>query len=189
MLKEAFQVTPHIQSLNVQSDKMMLGPLGTNHKKTLLMEYRIRSEMGPGNKHLMRLTMEGDIPGRAGCRNWEWVELSSEFVPKIDDKQEIPRPIVTNLGKLTIFKMKEKAMVDLENGQITAATKRFELMATQLLNLGETELARTTLLEAKQLAQTGRLSAEGRKKIHYGTRALSMLPAQINHNAPMSSVA
>ncbi len=134
----------------------------------------------------MRLTMEGDIPGYTSLRNWEWVELSTEFVSKIDDKQEIPRPIVTNLGKLAIFKMKEKAMIDLANGEVSAATKRLELIATQLLNLGETDLARTAILEARQLARTGRLSAKGRKRIHYGTRALSMLPMPMNRSATVS---
>jgi Ca-activated chloride channel family protein len=62
---------------------------------------------------------------------------------------------------------------------VTAATKRFELMATQLLNLGEEDLARTALMEAELMSRTGDLSALGRKKLHYGTRALSMLPAQL----------
>jgi hypothetical protein len=52
-------------------------------------------------------------------------------------------------------------------------------MATRLLNLGETDLARAALLEAGRLARTGDLSAEGRKKIMYGTRSLSILPKEI----------
>jgi hypothetical protein len=55
-------------------------------------------------------------------------------------------------------------------------------MATRLLNLGETELARAALLEAGRLSRTGDLSSEGRKKIRYGTRSLSILPKEIHND-------
>jgi hypothetical protein len=40
-------------------------------------------------------------------------------------------------------------MADLEAGEIGTATQRLETMATRLLNLGETDLARAALLEAE----------------------------------------
>jgi Ca-activated chloride channel family protein len=181
-LYEAFQVTPHIQRLEVQTDRAVLGPLGTGQGKTLLMEFRVKSQTVPENKNLMRLTIEGDVPGQSARRNWEWVDLDGEFVSELEGNLEIPPTIVTALGKLAIFKMQEKAMADLANGQISAATQRLETMATRLLNLGETDLARAALLEAGRLARTGDLSAEGRKKIRYGTRALSILPKEINRD-------
>ncbi len=182
ILKEAFQVTPHIQRLDIRGDKTVLGPLGTGHGKTLLMEFRVHSEATPGSKRLMRLTVDGDVPGQANRRSWEWVDVTSEFVGTLEGNVEIPPTIVTALGKLAIFKMQEKAMIDLENGQISAATQRLETMATRLLNLGETDLARAALLEAGRLARTGDLSAEGRKKIRYGTRSLSILPKEIHRD-------
>jgi Ca-activated chloride channel family protein len=181
-LKEAFQVTPHIQRLDLRADKTVLGPLGTGSGKTLLMEFRVRSETTPGQKRLMRLTVDGDVPGQSNRRNWEWVDLVGDFVTVAEGNVEIPPTIVTALGKLAIFKMQEKAMADLENGQISAATQRLETMATRLLNLGETDLARAALLEAGRLARTGDLSAEGRKKIRYGTRSLSILPKEIHRD-------
>ena len=181
-LKDIFQITPHIQRLDVHTDKVLLGPLGTGNGKTLLMEFRIAREISPGKKGLARLTIDGDVPGQSARRNWEWTELTGNFVPKLEQNPEIPPVIVTALGKLAIFKMQEKAMEDLEKGQISAATQRLETMATRLLNLGETELARAALLEAGRLARTGDLSAEGRKKIRYGTRSLSILPKEIHRD-------
>jgi Ca-activated chloride channel family protein len=181
-LNESFQVTPHIRRLDFRADKSVLGPLGTGHEKTLLMEFRVHSETTPSKKRLMRLTIDGDVPGQTNRRNWEWVDIFGEFTAKIEGNIEIPPTIVTALGKLAIFKMQEKAMTDLENGRISAATQRLETMATRLLNLGETDLARAALLEAGRLARTGDLSAEGRKKIRYGTRALSILPKEIRRD-------
>jgi Ca-activated chloride channel family protein len=166
----------------MQGEKMMLGPLGTDQGKTILMEFRVNRETTPGKKRLARVTVEGDVPGQNNRRNWEWAEIYAEFVPKLEQQMAIPSTIVTALGKLAIFKMQEKAMADLENGQIGAATQRLETMATRLLNLGETDLARAALLEAGRLARTGDLSAEGRKKIRYGTRSLSILPKEIHRD-------
>lgn len=181
-LKEVFQTTPHIHRLDVRADKTILGPLGTGRGKTLLMEFRIKSVPDPGEKRLMRITVDGDVPGQRSHRNWEWIDIMGTFVENQQGNVEIPATIITALGKLAIFKMQEKAMEDLDSGHISAATQRLETMATRLLNLGETDLARAALLEAGRLARTGDLSAEGRKKIKYGTRSLSILPKEINRD-------
>lgn len=183
-IQEAFQVMPHIRRLDIEAADIMLGPLGTDQGKSLLLECRIDRINTTGSKRLVRLTVKGDKTSQLqhGVRNWEATDLIGEFVPSLDGKPTIPPTIVTALGKLAIFKMQEKAMSDLAKGQISAATQRLETMATRLLNLGETELARAALLEAGRLARTGDLSAEGKKKIHYGTRALSTLPKEIHNN-------
>ena len=180
--KEGFQITPYIHRLDVPANRAILGPLGTGQGKTLLMEFRVRSDSKLGQKRLMRLTLDGDVPGQANRRNWEWIDLQGDFVGTLEENIEIPATIITALGKLAIFKMQEKAMDDLELGHVSAATQRLETMATRLLNLGETDLARAALLEAGRLARTGDLSAEGRKKIKYGTRSLSILPKEIHRD-------
>ena len=180
-LHEAFQITPHIRRLESRGDRMVLGPLGTDQSKAILMEFRVQG-LPVNEQRLMRITVEGDVPGQVNRRSWEWVELAAVISETPDPDADIPPPIVTALGKLAIFKMQEKAMADLEAGEISAATQRLETMATRLLNLGETDLARAALLEAGRLARTGDLSAEGRKKIRYGTRALSILPKEIRHD-------
>lgn len=180
-LQETFQITPHIRRLEVRGEKTVLGPLGSDQGKALLLEFRVQN-LPLGEQRLMRITVEGDVPGQTDRRSWEWVELTAKVSQTPDPDADIPPPIVTALGKLAIFKMQEKAMADLEAGEISAATQRLETMATRLLNLGETDLARAALLEAGRLARTGDLSAEGRKKIRYGTRALSILPKEIHHD-------
>ncbi len=177
--QEGFHITPHIHRLEVRADKVILGPLGTGNAKTLLMEFRVQSHPIIEERRLLRLTIDGDVPSQSNRRSWEWVDISAQFVDTQPAGGEIPSTIVTALGKLAIFKMQEKAMEDLESGNVSSATQRLETMATRLLNLGETDLARAALLEAGRLARTGALSAEGRKKIKYGTRSLSILPKEI----------
>ena len=99
---------------------------------------------------------------------------------ELQDHKPIPPNIVSALGKLAIYKMQEKTMEDLDQGLIEKASQRLETMATRLLNIGENDLAKAALLEAGRLVRVGHLSPEGRKKIRYGTRGLSMLPKEIS---------
>lgn len=182
VLYEAFQITPHIRRLDINNNRSILGPLGTNGRKIIVMELRVKGLTEPGVKELLRFTLEGDIPTQGNRQAQEWVSIKANVSTDPEAEVSIPPVIITALGKLAIFKMQEKAMSDLEAGNIIAATQRLETMATRLLNLGETELARAALLEAGRLSRTGNLSAEGRKKIRYGTRSLSILPKEIHHD-------
>ncbi len=179
LLHEAFQIAPHIRRLEVNDDNMIaLGPLGTNNRKIIVLELRV-SRTEPGTKQLLRLNVMGDVPTQTRLQSNNWTDITVNVTDDPETEVVIPPVIITALGKLAIFKMQEKAMQDMASGNIIAATQRLETMATRLLNLGETELARAALLEAGRLARTGSLSSEGRKKIRYGTRSLSILPKEL----------
>lgn len=181
LIQEAFHVAPHIRRLEISSNRATLGPLGTNGRKVVILELRLKNFVNPGEKRLARLALESDM-STAQKAPLSWVDVTATIVANPSAEIVIPPLIVTALGKLAIFKMQEKAMTDLEVGNIIAATQRLETMATRLLNLGETELARAALLEAGRLSRTGNFSAEGRKKIRYGTRSLSIMPKEIRHD-------
>ncbi|MEM7032355.1 MAG: VWA domain-containing protein [Chloroflexota bacterium] len=178
-VQEAFQITPHIRRLEVSANRSILGPLGTTNRKTVILELLTKGLTEEGQKTLLRLTVEGDVPNRS--QNKRWVEVKVN-VTNEETEVTVPPTIITTMGKLAIYKMQEKAMQDLEKGNVAAATQRLETMATRLLNLGETDLARAALLEAGRLSRTGDLSSEGRKKIRYGTRSLSILPKEIDND-------
>ncbi len=178
-LHEAFQIAPHIRRLDVNDDHLLaLGPLGTNNRKIIILELRITNAQ-PDKQPLMRLNVMGDVPTQLSQQTENWTDITVNVSNDTDTDVVIPPVIITALGKLAIYKMQEKAMRDMAAGNIIAATQRLETMATRLLNLGETELARAALLEAGRLARTGSLSSEGRKKIRYGTRSLSILPKEL----------
>ena len=109
-------------------------------------------------------------------------EVGGEVTAEKETAQSVPPAIVGAMGKLAIFRMQEKTMMELERGDIERASQRLETMATRLLNIGETELAKAALLEAGRLVRTGHISPEGRKKIRYGTRSLSILPKEIKRD-------
>jgi hypothetical protein len=137
----------------------------------MLMEFRVKDK-SLGEYRLVRITVEGDMPGQVS-RTWEWVELKTHFVEQLDPEAKIPSQITASLSKLAIYRMQQKVAEDLAAGRIETATQRLQLIATRLLDLGEPELSHAAIVEAGQLARTSKLSADGLKKIRYGTRALT----------------
>jgi len=180
-LKEMFRVSPYIGQLFAVDDKVALGPLETQRPQAVIMELLVGSHT-PGTHRLIQVGAEGTVPALGGqpVRIQQAVEVN--FRPDLDRRAPISPDIVSAMGKLTIFKMQERVMHEIEAGQIESAVNRLKTMATRLLDIGEAELARAALLEAGRLAQTGALSAEGRKKLRYGTRELRILPKEVRYD-------
>ncbi|MEW5869987.1 MAG: DnaJ domain-containing protein [Chloroflexota bacterium] len=86
-----------------------------------------------------------------------------------------PQPIFHALSQITLYKMQEKARRDVNAGNVQEASLRLQRLATQLISVGERELAQTALIEAERIQRTHAFSPEGEKRIKYGTRSL-LLP-------------
>ncbi len=179
--REVFQVSPEINRLFLADEQVSVGSLEKQQPRALMMEVVV-SAHAPGVHRLLQVDVEGVVPAvsQQPVRIRQAVEVT--FATEVGQRPPIPSDIVSAMGKLTIYKMQERAMYEVEIGQIEPAVNRLKTLATRLLDIGETELARAALLEAGRLAQTGTLSAEGRKKIRYGTRALGILPKEVHYD-------
>jgi Ca-activated chloride channel family protein len=180
-VQAAYRVAPEIHPLQLADSMVSLGSLEKRRPQAIMLELLVNSHT-PGRHRLLQVEVQGQVPilGRQDARVQH--ALTLDFEANLDRHKPIPPDIVSAMGKLTIYKMQERAMVDIELGQIDAAVDRLKTMATRLLNLGESELARAALLEAGRLAHTGSLSAEGRKRIRYGTRGLTILPKEVRND-------
>jgi len=180
-LKEIFRVSPQIDKLFLTDEKVFLSALEKQHPQLIMLELLIACR-NPGTHRLLQVAVEGVVPtiGSQPVRARQAVVM--EFHCNLNQRSPIPPDIVSAMGKLTIFKMQEHAMKEIELGQIESAVTQLKTMATRLLDIGEAELARAALLEASRLARTGTLSATGRKKIRYGTRQLTILPKEVRHD-------
>ena len=153
-----------------------------SHKGDVFLADILVAAKPAGQHRLVRVEVVGNVPALARQEERAWQEIIVDFIDEPIPDQQVPSAIVGALGKLAIFKMQEKALSELERGETDLATQRLETMATRLINIGEIELARAALLEAGRIAKTGQLSPEGRKKIKYGTRSLSILPREVRHD-------
>ncbi len=88
------------------------------------------------------------------------------------DADPPPAQIVQALSRLMLYRMQERARTEIDNGHIDTATRHLKILASNLLSQGERSLAQTIMLEVDHLQKQSALSAEGSKKMNYGTRAL-----------------
>ncbi|GEM_PF-6174627 len=84
--------------------------------------------------------------------------------------------IIQALDKVTLYHLQEKAWAAMEGGDVAMATRRLERVASKLLAGNEPELAGVVRGEIDRMGNTRHVSAEGRKRIKYGTRALIAAP-------------
>jgi uncharacterized protein YegL len=180
-LREAYRVSPRIDLLEFTDDRAKLGSMAKEDLQSIMLELLVESR-GPGLHRLAQIDVEGDVPGIGDQPARVQDTLLMPFHTELGTRSPIPADIVSAMGKLTIYKMQERSLSDIERGQIEPAVARLKTMATRLLDIGEVELARAALLEAGRVSQTGALSGEGRKKIRFGTRGLTIVPKEVRHD-------
>jgi Ca-activated chloride channel family protein len=126
-----------------------------------------------GFRSLMRVEVSGDIM-REGRTDYKAVTDTSLEVTSPNDvpAEDPPLVILDALGKLTLYRMQERAAEAVARGNVQEATQRLENLATRLLNAGQADLANAAMAEARRVAQTNMLSEEGHLNLKYGTRLL-----------------
>ncbi|HSJ55014.1 MAG TPA: hypothetical protein VLC52_14835, partial [Anaerolineae bacterium] len=170
-----------IGRISFVDERTKLGALEKGRPQAFILELLVNSA-GPGEHRLAQIDVEGFVPaiGRRPVRGH--FTLTVTFDTDLDRASSVPPDIASAMGKLTIFKMQDRAMADIEMGRLEPAVDRLKTLATRLLDIGEMELARAALLEAGRLEQTGSLSSAGRKKIRFGTRGLGILPKEVRYD-------
>jgi len=169
-LEGVFRTSPYIERLSLQ-ETMSLGGLRAGEPMRVLVE-AVVARLTPGQHRLLQLELTAEVlaPRR---RERLLFDLVMDVVNGPLEVQ-VPAPIVNTLGRLSVFRMQERAWQALESGEREEAQRRLEAVATRLLNMGEKELAHMALLEAGRVAQGGHVSDRGHKTIKYGTRGLGV---------------
>jgi Ca-activated chloride channel family protein len=171
----AFRVHPEASPLAEEDGGFRLGNIPINEPMKILFEMMVSAIAEDAEDVTLaegRLIM--DIPTSSEPRLSRRITLSRPI--SLSAKQEqSPTEIINALSQVTLYRMQEKAQVDVDKGFIDEAVTRLQNLATHLLAQGENELARTVLIEAQNVSRTRTISAEGGKRIKYGTRSL-LLP-------------
>jgi Ca-activated chloride channel family protein len=179
-VEEIFRVCPQMDRLTLNDNRMSLGMLATGEPQAVMLSLLVGCYK-PGRHRMLQVDLEAEVPSVEPRFVRTRQTLTLSFDTNIQARSPISPDIVSAMGKLAILKMQERAMQEIEAGQIEAAISRLKTMATRLLDIGEAELARAALLEAGHLGKSGTLSSEGRKKLRYGTRELTILPKEVRH--------
>ncbi len=172
LLKDVFRLTPDIARVRVSENCLPLGALEARRTLRVLIALSVNAARA-GTLRALRAEASGELLNGSQSRQSIDAELAVTLSADIVTTASVPREIEDALARIAVFKVQEKAQADLARGDHARATTRMQNLATHLLNFGEVELARAALLEAGELNRTGQMSAEGRKRIRYGTRGLS----------------
>ncbi len=169
-LSYAFRLAPELGALAAENP-LFLGVIPNQNSLSVLLEFELDATRVKGGEFVLaegELTL--DIPGRSIPNATARFRLSRPVL--VDEKPEAPSQALVNaIGKLSLYRMQERARQELEAGDAAGAAKRLRMLATHLLSAGERGLARTVLLAAEEM-NSGALSEKSGKQIKYGTRAL-----------------
>ncbi len=174
-LEYAFKLTPSPQQLPINTQVIPLGSMEKDRPITAILQLQMPALPDEAFRSAIRVDVTGDILPD-GCRDYKVV---SDFSVEVSEKaSQTPPPlaILDALGKLTLYRMQEKAQKAISEGRVHEATRRLENLATRLLENGQENLAHAAIAEARRVSRTAMLSEEGQKTLKYGTRALLLPP-------------
>jgi len=175
-LSYAFRLQPDPGLINVEESTLRLGPILQDTSTRVIFEYIIHPT---AVKSDIATILDGTLKVSISSNPLPTPPLRMKIQRPVSDKAEADSPppeIVQALSRLMLYRMQERARAEIEKGNIEAGTRQLQALAANLATQGERSLARTIALEAERIRQTRGLSAEGGKKIKYGTRALFLAP-------------
>jgi Ca-activated chloride channel homolog len=170
-LESAFKLAPHPQPLAITEGNIQLGSLQANRLISVLLQFQMPANMELGFRSIARLVAAGEILANQQQHYQALSDISLEITDQ-PAPEDPPVAILDALGKLTLYRMQERAQEALASGDVREATRRLENLATRLLAIGEEDLAHQARAEARRVAHTSNLSDKGRKTLKYQTRYL-----------------
>ncbi len=176
-LETAFKLAPNSQPLSVDEPELALGNLPVNRITSVLLQFEVPANLQEGFRSVARLIARGDILANDDP-HFQALSDFSIGISRNAEQEETPPALLDALGKLTLYRLQERAQEAVESGDIQEATRRLENLATRLFERGQDELGQQALAEAQQVAYTSSLSDKGRKALKFQTRFLLTPPAE-----------
>jgi Ca-activated chloride channel family protein len=176
MLRSVDRVRPFIAPVAVseEQDLRWAGSLGDwtgNDTQAFMLEVVV-PPLGVGDHPLLKLALRYDLPGMNARDQRSEQVMRIAVRPAESVGYEVEATVKHWLERLVAYRLQASAWRDVEAGRIEEATRRLQMAGTRLFEAGQVELARTVQDEATRLLRSGAASAEGRKRIKYGTRGL-----------------
>src|SRR6185503_20693330 len=171
-LSYGFRLQPDPAPVNLDDQPMHLGSILQDTSTRLIFEYIIQPK-AVKSEHIT--FMDGTLNVMIAARPLPVPPLRMKLQRPVSNQPESdppPKEVVQALSRLMLFRMQERARKEIDKGNIDLATRQLQTLAANLMSQGERSLAQTIMLEVDHLQNKNTLSAEGGKKINYGTRAL-----------------
>lgn len=175
-LSYAFRLQPDPGLILTEESTLRLGPILQDTSTRVIFEYIIHPS---AVKSDMVTVLDGTLRASISSTPFPVPAYRMRLQRPVSTASETDSPpseIVQALSRLMLYRMQERARAEIEQGNVEAGTRQLQMLAANLMTQGERSLARTIALEADRIQQEKGISAEGGKKIKYGTRALFLAP-------------
>jgi Ca-activated chloride channel family protein len=171
-LRRAHRVAPTIVSLDPQDDRIVLGDLQANQPPSVLLELIVPPRPA-GNYRLAQATLHGRPAGNRQTEPIAVQDLLIHYTERPSQAGQTDRTLMAAVQKVSAFKLQNQALEEAARGNVAGATRRLRMAGERLIEMGQKDLGQTMLVEAELMEKEGQMSAEGTKKLRYGTRKLS----------------
>ncbi len=171
-LRAVQRAAPYMEVLESTPDHVVsLGNLTVGEPLSVVWELTI-DRQDAGERRILRFDLEAEDSASSTPIVMRR-DVTVTFAPDVEPAPVPPR-LLNALQRLSVFQLQERAWHALESGDSRRATQFLEAAATQLFNMGYRELGQAAMLEVGRISQGGDPTGTGRKKLRYGTRALSI---------------
>jgi Ca-activated chloride channel homolog len=172
-VRSCFRVQPFIAALQPQQAgdgkwHMPLGGWTAGEEHAFLLEL-IVPPVVPGSYDIARIDLGYELVGASTPAT---ASATLRLPATTDAATTVEAPVRRQLERVVAYQLQTRAWQSVSEGRIDDATKRLQMAGTHLFNAGEVALAEMVHAEATRLLQGGSASADGRKRIKYGTRGL-----------------
>jgi Ca-activated chloride channel homolog len=172
-IQSCYRVQPFIAQLYPQSSsngvwRVPIGEWAANEEQSFMIELII-PPVSTGSHTVARLDLRYELVGNMAPQNSAAVV---QLPAVVGGEQQVAPEVRRALERMVAYQLQTRAWQAVAEGKIDDATKRLRMAGTHLFNSGEVALAEMAHAEATRLLQGGTSSADGRKRIKYGTRGL-----------------
>lgn len=167
-----FRLQPDPMPIPAVGERYHLGAILQDTSTSVIFEYIIQPKAVKSDTLTF---MDGTLKVSMGAQPLPIPPLRMRLsCPVTDTPAEGSPPLEIHkaLSRLTLYRMQERARKEIERGNFDTATRQLQALADNLMSQGERSLAHTIALEVDSIKKQHSLSAEGSKKMKYGTRSL-----------------
>ncbi len=175
--RAVWRVTPLIaklghRALSDRDVQVTLGDMDVGQMQSILVELLLPPR-APGTYRVAQAEISYDVAALGYTGRKAKTDIVLEFTQDVARAAQVNPTVMNIVEKVTAHRLQTQALDEAAVGNIAGATQKLRAAATRLLELGEGELARTALEEARRLEEGKGLSSAGTKKLRYETRKLT----------------
>ena len=171
-LRRAHRVRPDIAALPANPAQIALGDLETAGVGVLLE--LVVPPRPAGTYRLAQVALHARAVGQgSAAQELEKQDVIAQYTEKPSDAKQTDAHLMSVIQAVSAFKLQAQAAEDARLGNVEGATRKLRLAGERLVEMGQKDLGQTMLQEAESIEKEGQMSAEGTKKLRYGTRKLT----------------